>query len=82
VLSGIIGTKFAVLFNFKGSEALILLHFLTQRLQGRDAVPRFFIAMYSTRNFCVAIPFFRPSAFNAVYSHLEIRGEIVGFAVR
>ena len=48
----------------------------------RDAVPKFIIAMYSTRNLCVAIPIFRPSTFNAVYSHLEIRGEIVGFAVR
>jgi hypothetical protein len=36
VLSGIIGTNFAVLFYLEGSEALILLHFLTQRLQGRE----------------------------------------------
>ena len=47
----------------------------------RDAVLRFFIAIYSTRNLCSATLIFSSSAFIAVYSHLEIRGEIVGFSV-
>ena len=47
----------------------------------RDAVLRVFIAIYSTGNLCSAPLFFRPSTFIAVYSHLEIRGESVGFVV-
>ena len=54
---------------------------LVHTFEGRDAVLRVFIAIYSTGNLCSATLFFRPSTFIAVYSHLEIRGESVGFVV-
>lgn len=37
----------AVLFYFKGSEALILLHFSTQRLQGRERQSSYFIILHN-----------------------------------
>ena len=40
-----------------------------------------FKLIHSTQNLCSATLFFRPSTFIAVYSHLEIRGESVGFVV-
>lgn len=47
VLSVIVGTKFAVLFYLEGSKALLLLHFLTQRLQRRERQSSYFIILHN-----------------------------------
>ncbi len=46
VLSVIVGTKFAVLFYLEGSKALLLLHFLAQRLQRGDFLSLYFKMTY------------------------------------